>query len=191
MKKEYFNIPNLLSSARLIFLPLLFYFVLNDMPIAFLIGFILVGSTDFFDGLIAKKFNMQTSFGKMLDSVADIFFYFSTCWFFFVLYPEYLVPNTVILIVFFAVYLASFIVSIIRLKKPIQMHTSILRYNAVLVYALIILSYFIDTTYLVTLILTVFIVGFLEEIWIFIKFGHVDVDTKSIFCLFKEQKKDQ
>jgi phosphatidylglycerophosphate synthase len=190
MKKEYFNIPNLLSSARLFFLPILFYFVLTDMRLSFLIGFILIGSTDFFDGLIAKKFNLQTDLGKLLDSVADIFFYFSTCWFFFVLYPEYLIPNTGLLIAFFAVYISSFIVSFIRIKKPIQMHTSILRYNAVLVYALIILSYFMNTTYFVSLILSVFIIGFIEEIWIFIKFGHVDVDTKSIFCLFKEQKKN-
>ena len=190
MKKEYFNLPNLLSSARLIFLPLLFYFVLNDMPFAFLLGFILVGSTDFFDGLIAKKFNMQTDFGKMLDSVADIFFYFSTCYFFYILYPQYLVPNIGLLIAFFVVYLSSFVVSLIIIKKPIQMHTSILRYNAVLVYALIILSYFMNTTYFVSLILIVFMIGFIEEILIFIKFGHVDVDTKSIFCLIKEAKKE-
>ena len=188
MKKEHFNIPNLLSASRLFFLPVLFYFVLTDMRLSFLIGFILIGSTDFFDGLIAKKFNMQTNFGQMLDSVADIFFYIATCWFFFMLYPEYLVPNFGLLIAFFSVYFLSFVVSIIRIKKPIQMHTSILRYNAVLVYALIILSYFYNTTYFVSLILIIFIIGFIEEILIFIKYGHVDADVKSIFCLIKERK---
>jgi hypothetical protein len=69
-----------------------------------------------------------------------------------------------------------------------MMHTSLLRYNAVLVYFLIISSYFINTSLFVAIVLSIFIIAFIEEIIIFIKFGQVDPDTKSIFVLLKNKK---
>ena len=191
MKKEYLTVPNLLTVSRVVFLPLLYAFVLLDMRLAFLITFTILGSTDFFDGLIARKFNLVSAIGKMLDSIADMFFYISIAWFFYRLYPEYLSPNMGLLIAFFSVYFLSFVVSTIYCKKPIMMHTSILRYNAVLVYALVISSYFVNTTYFISVILVIFMIGFVEEMFIFVKFGQVDPDTPSIFTLIKEKKRIQ
>lgn len=75
MKKELFTIPNLLGYLRLILVPV--FLVLydqadttNEYIIAFLVlAFAML--TDFFDGKIARKFNMVTDFGKALDPVAD------------------------------------------------------------------------------------------------------------------------
>jgi phosphatidylglycerophosphate synthase len=161
---------------------------LLDLRLAFLIAYIIIGSTDFFDGLIARKFKMVTRLGKMLDSIADIPFYISNAFFLYRLYPEYLEPNFPILIVFFIVFFTSFIISYIKTKKLIMMHTSLLRYNAVLVYFLIISSYFMNTSIFVAIVLMIFIVAFIEEIMIFIKYGQVDPDTKSIFVLMKAEK---
>ncbi len=180
-KRENLTIPNVLSVSRFLFLPILYIFVLNDMPVAFLIGYIILGSTDYFDGLIARKFNQKTEIGKALDSIADLFFYISSAYFLAKLYPKYLEPNNTLLIAFFSLLLLSFIVSAIKCKKPIMMHTSLLRLNGVLVYILIIASYFVNTTYFVTAILIIYFVAFIEEIIIFIKYGEVDADSKSIF----------
>lgn len=185
MKREYVTVPNALSLSRIIFLPLLFLFVIWDMRLSFLIGYVLIGSTDFFDGLIARKFNQKTESGKSLDSIADIFFYLSSAWFLYRLYPGYLAPNNTLLIVFFIVFFLSFVVSGIWCKKPIMMHTFLLRLNAVLVYLAIILSYFLNTTTLIAVILIIYIFGFIEEIIIFIRFGIVDPDTCSLFHLAK------
>lgn len=185
MKREYVNVPNALSLSRVVFLPLLFLFVIWDMRFAFLIGYILVGSTDFFDGLIARRFNQKTEIGKALDSIADIFFYVSTAWFIYKLYPAYLTPNSTLLIVFFSLFFLSFVVSGIWCKKPIMMHTFLLKLNGVLVYLLVILSYFFNTTSFITVILVIYIIGFIEEMIIFIRFGNVDPDTWSLFHLMK------
>lgn len=71
----YFNIPNLMGYLRIILLPifLILYTRANDTfdyVIAFLV---LVFSflTDFFDGKIARKLDMVTDFGKVLDPIAD------------------------------------------------------------------------------------------------------------------------
>jgi phosphatidylglycerophosphate synthase len=188
MKSKNLNLANAITVSRIIFMPFLFLFVIQENRSAFLTGYIIVGSTDFLDGWVARKLNQVTKLGKMLDSIADIFFYIPTAWFLMVLYPQYIMPNILWLIGAFLVYFASFIVSIIKIGKPIMMHTSLLRFNAVLVFSMVILSYFMNTTYLLTFILINFMIGFSESILIFIKFGHVDVDTKSIFTLFKRRK---
>jgi cardiolipin synthase (CMP-forming) len=187
MRKTMLTIPNLLTISRVVFLPLLFLFIQLDMKMAFLIGYILIGSTDFFDGKVARKFNQVSPLGKTLDSVADLFFYISSAYFMYVLFYPYLEPNMGLLIGFFSLLALSFIVSSILLKKPILMHTSILRVNAVLVYLLIVSSFFMDTTYFVSAILLTYGVGFIEEIIIFFKYGEVDPDTTSIFALIKKE----
>ena len=182
------NPANILTFTRILFLPFLYAFVLLDLRIAFLIGFILIGSTDAFDGYVARKFNMVSDLGKMLDSIADVFFYVSIAWFLFMLFPEIIEPNYGLLALAFFVYFSSFVVSLIWCKKPIMMHTSLLRYNAVNVYIMVIFSFFFNTTIHLAIVLIIFMIAFLEEMVIFIKFGQVDPDTKTIFSLIKAEK---
>ncbi|MFO7952140.1 MAG: CDP-alcohol phosphatidyltransferase family protein [Bacillota bacterium] len=177
------TLPNLLSASRIIFLPLLYlllYFGLNQV---FLIVYIIVGSTDFFDGIVARKLNQVSHFGKELDSLADLFFYISSAYFLYLLQPEAVAANTIYLVVFFSLLGFSFILSGILFRKPVMMHTMILRKNAVMVLFILVASFWIDTTLLVRLVVIIYIIGFIEEILIFIFFGNVDPDTKSIFHL--------
>lgn len=73
--KEYFSIPNMMGYFRIILVALymmLFYRYLGGGPYWPVIAtIILSGLTDFFDGKIARKFNMVTEWGKMLDPIAD------------------------------------------------------------------------------------------------------------------------
>ena len=74
-KKEIFTIPNLLSLFRLILIPvyMMIYLQAKEPGDYVLAGSILAISclTDMFDGKIARKFNMITTFGKFLDPLAD------------------------------------------------------------------------------------------------------------------------
>ena len=189
--RKYLTIPNFLSISRFLFLPLLFYFVLSGMEIAFLIGYIILGSTDYFDGLIARKFNQKTDIGKALDSIADLFFYISSAYFLSKLFPQFLAPNKILLIIFFSLLTLSFIVSAILCKKPIMMHTSLLRLEGVLVYLVIIASFFINTTWFIAIILIIYLIAFTEEILIFIKYGEVDPDSPSIFKIIPKVKSEK
>lgn len=183
MNNKNINVPNFLSLSRIVFLPILFLFVNNDMRLAFLIAFIILGSTDFFDGLIAKKFNQQTKLGQKLDSIADIFFYLSQAYFLYILYPNYLAPNIMLLYIFFGLLLTTFITSTILFKRPVMMHTTLLRTVGVLVYVLIIFSYFLNTTTMVAGVIIFAYIAYIEEMMIFIKHGDVDADTKSYFSI--------
>ena len=181
MKNKNLNVPNALSLSRIILLPFLFLFVHLDMKISFWIAYMVVGATDGLDGFIARKFNQVTEHGKQLDTYADVIFYFSTAYFFYVLFPEYLLPNLGLFGVFLFFYLLAYYVSFRVCKKPRQLHTSILRFCAVLVYFLVLSSFFFNTTYFLSAVFVLFIIGLIEEMLIFKKRGCVDIDTRSLF----------
>lgn len=189
MKKENLTIPNLLSLSRLVFLPVLYYLAIKEMRLAFLIAYVILASTDFFDGLIARKFNQTSPIGTMMDSLADVPFYISTAFFIYRLHPRILeTPNGLLLIIGLSIVGLSFLVSIIKFRKPIMMHTSIMRLPSLLVFFLIIFSHFFDTTYFLSLILMIYSLGFLEEIIIFLVYGEVHPDSKSIYHIATGKK---
>lgn len=74
-KKEIFSIPNLLSLFRILLLPVYVYIYLNATETYqyILAGTIMAVSclTDMVDGKIARKYNMITNVGKVLDPFAD------------------------------------------------------------------------------------------------------------------------
>jgi phosphatidylglycerophosphate synthase len=178
---RYLTVPNALSASRIVFLPLLWALALLRLEVPFTVAYALVGITDLFDGLAARRLNQRTPFGKALDSFADLLYYLSSAFFMAWLYLDYLRPSLVLLYIFFGVLALSFIVSAIRCGKPIMMHTLLLKLNAVLVYVGVILSAFVDTTVFVVVVLAVYYVSYTEEILIFLIHGEVDPDSPTIF----------
>lgn len=71
MRREAFSIPNLLSYFRLLLIPLFIMLYLREDFTAALITLAASGLSDVLDGRIARKFNMVTDLGKVLDPVAD------------------------------------------------------------------------------------------------------------------------
>ncbi len=72
-RKIFSNIPNMLSISRILVLPIVAYIIkegknINLFTVIFLTFYML---TDFLDGFIARKYNIITRFGKIIDPVAD------------------------------------------------------------------------------------------------------------------------
>lgn len=69
------NLPNKLTLARIILVPIFVFFLLTDFipfsPVIALVIFIAASITDALDGHIARKNNLITNFGKFLDPLAD------------------------------------------------------------------------------------------------------------------------
>lgn len=69
------NIPNKLSMLRIILIPFMLFFYLADfVPYGKIIAiaiFIVAAFTDMLDGHIARKYNLVTNLGKLLDPIAD------------------------------------------------------------------------------------------------------------------------
>lgn len=73
MNRDYFNIPNIITSIR--FFGALVILFLKPFSLLFFIIFFIAGFTDCIDGFLARKLNSVTDFGSKLDSVCDLVFY--------------------------------------------------------------------------------------------------------------------
>lgn len=69
------NLPNKLTTLRVIMIPFFVVFMLADMgrtgDYIALALFCLASLTDFFDGYLARKNHLVTNFGKFMDPLAD------------------------------------------------------------------------------------------------------------------------
>jgi len=69
------NLPNKLSLLRIFLIPVMLFFYLADFvpygKVIALAVFIIAAFTDFLDGKIARKHNLVTNLGKLLDPIAD------------------------------------------------------------------------------------------------------------------------
>lgn len=71
-KKDFFTIPNYMSIFRLCLIPLIIWLYCFKKSNTAAVAVIAVSAaTDIFDGKIARKFNMVTDLGKVLDPIAD------------------------------------------------------------------------------------------------------------------------
>lgn len=65
------NLPNKLTLIRIVLVPVCMALMLTNHFYIALGVFIVASITDFFDGYIARKHNLVTSFGKIMDPLAD------------------------------------------------------------------------------------------------------------------------
>ena len=69
------NLPNKLTVIRICMIPLfLIFFFFSTIPNSYLYALIVFAAasvTDMLDGMIARKYNLITDFGKLMDPLAD------------------------------------------------------------------------------------------------------------------------
>lgn len=65
------HIPNALTILRFLLIPFIIVFIVQDKYIEAFAFLTLSGITDVLDGIIARKFNFITNFGKLIDPLAD------------------------------------------------------------------------------------------------------------------------
>jgi len=73
-RRETFNLPNTITMMRIAVVPFLF-FLLTDpgefWSFVLAVFFVIASVTDFFDGYVARKYQLITTMGKFLDPIAD------------------------------------------------------------------------------------------------------------------------
>ena len=65
------HVPNALTIARFILIPFIVISLINNDYISTFIFLTLSGLTDVLDGFIARKFDLISNFGKLIDPLAD------------------------------------------------------------------------------------------------------------------------
>ncbi len=71
---KYKWIPNFLTSTRILLVPVFLYFLFSDFSHGKLLAltvFVVASITDAYDGIIARKYNIESPFGVYFDPLAD------------------------------------------------------------------------------------------------------------------------
>ena len=66
-------IPNILTLSRFVLIPVIAWFLFKDNYLIALAVIVLSCLTDILDGHVARKFNVTSNFGKLMDPLADKF----------------------------------------------------------------------------------------------------------------------
>ena len=69
--KQNLNVPNALTMLRMLMIPVYIVLFAQGYKYWALFTFLFAGFTDILDGWIARRFNLITDFGKLMDPLAD------------------------------------------------------------------------------------------------------------------------
>ena len=65
------HLPNILTIARFFLIPIILFYIFTNNFLLAIIFLTISGLTDVLDGFIARKYNLITNFGKLVDPLAD------------------------------------------------------------------------------------------------------------------------
>ena len=65
------SLPNLITTIRLIVIPIFVFLMQIEEHFWAGVLFIFASVTDYIDGFLARKFNCESNFGKLMDPMAD------------------------------------------------------------------------------------------------------------------------
>lgn len=187
-KESILTIPNILSFYRLISFPVILYFILAGNERLFVILLVISLITDFLDGFVARKFNMQTEFGAKLDSLADDATYLLAFIGLFAFRLNEFVPYQISALLFLISYVASIIVSLIKFRKMPSLHLYSAKVGAVLqgsfFFVLFIFGFF-PLYYYIVAITGIF--SFVEQVIILILSKEMKSDLKGLYWVLKNK----
>ncbi|WP_160198773.1 CDP-alcohol phosphatidyltransferase family protein [Senegalia massiliensis] len=176
--KKY--IPNILSILRIICSALLLF--ISDR-IIFIFLYFIIGLTDILDGFIARKFNIESELGARLDSFADFVFYIILFFIFTRLYNQIMTVNyKMVLIGLLFVHLLNLLLTKLKYKKFVFVHTIANKTSGILVYFSPAIILFKQSNLIIWVIFLFIFIAALEELLITIISSEVNLNRKSVFC---------
>lgn len=123
MKRDrIFTLPNMLGFYRLLMFPVILWFALSGREILFAVFLVINLLTDVADGIIARRFNMESDFGARLDSFADNFNYLLAFVGIYVFKLDDFMPHIVSFLVFIGFLLLTIVVSLIKFGRLPSFH---------------------------------------------------------------------
>lgn len=120
--KRQWRIADLLSGARLLLIPAIWFAALVGDGRLVGFGLLVAGATDFFDGYVARRLGQESAAGARLDSLADNVLLISAMAWIELLHPEILRNNTMLIVATFGLYVASLSTGLVRFHQLGNLH---------------------------------------------------------------------
>jgi phosphatidylglycerophosphate synthase len=144
-RRELLNVPNALSSLRLILVALVWIAALAGQRILVAIGIAIAGATDVADGIVARSTGTSTRFGSQLDSIADIALMASTLAWLIILRPTFFLENWLLIGIWLGVAVLTLAVGWVRFRKVADLHLYSAKAAGAVSYAFVIYLLFADS----------------------------------------------
>ena len=122
-KDQIVNLPNLVSFARILLAPGLFYFALTQQPYWFIGLFLFAEFTDVLDGFLARTLNQITKMGSHLDSWGDFVIYTTIAICAWILWPDILQREIVYFIIIVISFTLPALIGVIKFHAFTSYHT--------------------------------------------------------------------
>lgn len=158
----------------------------NETLVSVLIAISLL--TDFLDGIIARLFNMKTEIGARLDSWADTGTFICAFFAIYFFKWEILRPHWPVLLVFFAVWILSYIIVFVKFKGLIGLHTYLFKITGYLQGAFIMILFLAGFyPWLFYISLAVGTLACVEEIIIILLIQQPVTNVKGLYWILKSR----
>ncbi len=188
VKKQFLNIPNIISLYRLLSVPVLFYIAWKGNEKLFFYWFLFNIFTDALDGFIARKFNMQTKIGAKLDSLADFAMYLLAMFAMLQLKYNELEPVIFSFYLIIGYYLFIDIFALIKFKEVSSLHLYFSKVNGItqsIFFVLLFTIGFNKQFYWFMFVLASF--SFIENMYFLIRMDRMRSDLKGIFWQMRKK----
>lgn len=186
--ENIWNVPNALSTYRLLVFPYILYLVYSGRQDTYLVFFCISIFTDILDGAIARTFKLQTEFGAKLDSVADFGSYVLAAYGLIHFKWEELTNAGIWLWIYLAIFLLVYIISYLRFRKFPSLHL----YSSKIAGALdgiffFYLFFFGYSGVMLAIAITWGILSLLEMITILLLLKELHSDCKGLYWVLKNK----
>jgi CDP-diacylglycerol--glycerol-3-phosphate 3-phosphatidyltransferase len=121
------QIPNLITAARLLSVPVLVWFAYRELHTAFAVLLLPALASDIIDGWLARKLDGESNFGATLDSVADISLVLAMVYAIWPLHPEVYREHGWIIIGVVIIWILAHLASLLRYGRLASFHTRLIR----------------------------------------------------------------
>jgi len=181
------SVPDLLCFARLILVPVVWVLAASGLPFYTGIALLAAGLTDVLDGIIARRWNIATTYGSRLDSIADTLMEISALGALLLLKPEIITGHALVLGAWIAIEAASILLGWIKFRRIGNLHLYLTKAAGVAAYAFVIYTFVIgynEAFFYAALALLV--VSSLECLLLQLLAPGVDEHMKSIYHAYRE-----
>ena len=120
LKFEKKLIPNYLTILRLILVPIIFGLILYEQYTFAIFFYIIANLTDILDGFIARKFDLTSDFGKLMDPLADKITQISTI---LALIIKRIIPFWILIVFSIKEIIMIIVASVLYKKKIVTVHS--------------------------------------------------------------------
>ena len=190
MRTLFSTLPNQLTAARLVLLPVMWVLAFLHLPFYIGIGIFISFVTDVLDGYVARRLNQVSESGSKLDSVADNLLILSGLVWLWLFRPAIYLQNLVLCAVALTVWFSSLLVGAIKFKRFANLHLYSSKVAGVAMYLFMSSALIIDryVPLLFHLTAPLFILASLETLLLQLISPHVDEHMGSILLVWRRRR---